>query len=454
MAKSGTELSLVLIDKVEEWLEQAALDGEDLKTIINGTCERLAALGVPIDRVYLSFSMLHPLYDALGFSWRRGEGLSVEGLTLPRNEEKPERFLKSPFYFLLQNKLDHLRRRIEPDTPSEFPIFDDLKAMGATDYLCFVQSFGDGQGRGMMGSWSTTRDGGFEEQAIEALLYIQRKLAVTAKMALLTKLAGNMMETYVGASAGERVLSGQTRRGDVETIRAVLVMADMRGSTMMAETLGRDDYTETLNQFFDAIAEPFNRDGGEILSFIGDGFLAVFPTERHAKPTEIAARRATDAAREALQRVAALNQERAGQGLEPIGFGIGLHIGNVIFGNVGLARRLTFSAFGASVNEAQRLEALTKTLGSPIVASEAFVDYAGGAWKGHGERELAGLSEKIAVFTPVFEDAAERQGAGEAAPVPAAGLESHSEAEQIMMLFRDKTPPSAIRGGRSERRAS
>lgn len=438
MTSTGAEVSETLIDRVEKWLEQSALDGADIKTIVSGTCERLTASGVPLARVHMSFSMLHPLYDAIGFTWLRGKGMTVEGIQQPRGEEKPERFLKSPYYYLLSNQLEHVRRRIDPDQPSEFPIFDDLKEIGITDYLGFVQSFGESAGRGMVGSWATDRPGGFPEDMIEALLRIQRSLAVTAKMALLGKLATNMLNTYLGQSAGARVLSGQTRRGDVDTIRAVLVMADMRDSSALAEQAGRETYTETLNQFFEAIAAPFNDDGGEILSFIGDGVLAVYPCERHSEPSQIAARAALAAAQVACNRMEDLNARRQAEGLPPIGFGIALHLGNVMFGNVGLTKRLTFSAFGAAVNEVERLEKLTKRYGVPIVASEHFMNYCGGEWVLRGEERLAGFAETVSIFTPQL--AAEATVALAAAEAEAA---PRSEAEQVMLLFRNRGRPES-----------
>ena len=213
---------------------------------------------MPIARVHLSFSMLHPLYDALGFTWERGRACGSRVFARSRAEAS-DRFLRSPYYHLLNNKLDHLRRRIDYSGPSEFPVFEDLKALGITDYMAFRHMFSAGKEQGMMGSWSTDSPSGFSESMIAALLRIQNHLAVAAKMAVLNRLADNMLTTYLGNDAGKRVLNGNIRRGQGDTIRAALVMADMRGSTMLAEQEGREAYIETLNQFFDAIAAPFNR---------------------------------------------------------------------------------------------------------------------------------------------------------------------------------------------------
>ncbi len=426
-------VSTTLLDRVSHWLQQAALSGETLENLVQGFCERLAASGLPLNRVHLSFSMLHPLYDALGFTWMRGKGVTVEGYRADNGPGDTNRFLHSPYYYLLSNNLDHMRRQIDPATPSEFPVFEDFKALGVTDYIAFVQSFGESAGQGMMGSWATDAPDGFSDNVIEALLRIQNSLAVAAKMAVLGKLADNMLTTYLGGNAGKRVLSGQIRRGDGETIRAALVMADMRQSTMLAEKEGRQVYIDTLNQFFDAIATPFNQRGGEILSFVGDGFLAVYPCGRHREPSQVAALAAMGAVRQATARMAELNIDRKRQGLGEVRYGIGLHVGNVMFGNVGLKDRLTFSAFGAAVNEVERLQGLTKKYAHPIVASQAFATYCGGDWTTLGQEKLRGVGQKFTVLLP----GESNMKLDHAEVAQNQSHDKRSEAEQVMLLYRN-----------------
>lgn len=442
MSPTNGTVSEILLDKVADWLMRTSLSDESLETIVRGFCERLAAAGLPLMRVHLSFSMLHPLYDALGFTWWRGRGMEVSGLRHEDLARNPDRFLRSPYYYLLSNNLEHVRRRIDPAQPSEFPIFDELKEQGATDYIAFMQPLGAESEHGMVGSWATDRHGGFTDDVIAALLRLQNHLAVAAKVAVLGKLADNMLTTYLGAKAGRRVMSGQVRRGDGETVRAALVMADMRDSTMLAEKEGRQAYIETLNGFFDAIATPFNRNGGQILSFMGDGFIAVYPCGRHKEPSELASREAFAAVGTASARMAALNAERRKQGREPIGYGIGLHVGNVMFGNVGLRDRLTFSVFGSAVNEVQRLQSLTRKYGHSVVASEAFVNYCGGDWLALGEETLRGVRQKFTVLYP--RDAALAAIAEERAED--AMEDGLSEAEHVMLLYRNKKQLPGPRG--------
>ena len=433
MTRSADDLSDTLIDRVAVWLKQSALRGDDMETLISGVCERLAAAGMPLLRVNLGFSMLHPLYRAVGFTWLRGKGLTVQGMRVTEHAESRDPFLKSPMFHLLSRNLDHLRRRLNPDDPPEFPVFTDLYALGATDYLAFVQSFNQTTEQGMMGSWATDRQGGFTDNMIKVLLRLQESLAVAAKMAVLAKLADNMMTTYLGPSSGKRVLSGQVRRGDVDQIRAILVMGDMRDSTALAESVGRQEYVDTLNQFFDAIAAPFNDNGGEILSFIGDGFLAAYPCDRNREASQIAARAALSAVAAAQARMADLNHARKAVGVGELRFGIGLHVGNVMLGNVGLKQRLTFSAFGAAVNEVQRLENLTKKYGVQVIASDSFIDYCEGDWTFKGREVIRGLRDEVAVYLP--SDAL--LAANRIAVLAAEADDAESDAEQVMRLFRD-----------------
>nr|WP_316655418.1 adenylate/guanylate cyclase domain-containing protein [uncultured Gellertiella sp.] len=429
-------VSETLLDRVSTWLQEAALNGEGIETLVQGFCERLAASGLPLLRVHLSFSVLHPLYDALGFTWMRGQGTTVEGYQALRASDDSDRFLKSPYFYLLNNNLTHLRRHLTANTPNEFPVFETLKALGATDYIAFVQSFARDSNQGMIGSWTTDTPGGFDDSVIAALLRIQTNLAVAAKMAVLGKLANNMLTTYLGGNAGQRVLSGQIRRGDGESIRAALVMVDMRDSTVLAEREGRQVYIDTLNEFFDAVAMPFNRNGGEILSFVGDGFLAIYPCGRHREPSEAAAQAAMNAARQAVARMGELNRNRRRQSLAEIGYGMGLHVGNVMFGNVGLKERLTFSAFGASVNEVHRLQGLTKKYQKPLLASGAFVTYCGGRWETLGEEQLRGVRQKVKVLEPT----ADHLELDNHEVMESRALDARSEAEQVMLLYQSKQP--------------
>jgi adenylate cyclase len=432
MVETNGAASRALIERAADWLMAQALNDTDLRDIVRGCCERLHGAGVPITRGQCSFSMLHPLYRGIGYTWRRGEGLQVDAFRHRADDTQPDLFLKSPYYHLVKHGLEHMRRRLDTGGEVEFPIFDDLRKAGLTDYLAFRSSFAIGLGQGMVGSWATDQRGGFTDGEIEALLRIQDPLAVACKIATRGGLAKGVLSTYLGAKAGERVLSGQIKRGDGETSRAAIVWGDLRNSTQMAEQLGRQAYIDNLNSFFDATAGVVADLGGEILSFIGDGFLAVFPCERNQKKSAEACELALSAALHAAHRMAATNRKRAVEGNVALGYGMSLHIGNVMFGNVGLAERLSFSVFGSAVNEASRLEGLTKKFATPIVASADFAGYCDCAWEPLGEQSLRGVNAPMAVFRPARMELDAPLELVERRPG-----RDYSDAEAVVMMHRD-----------------
>jgi adenylate cyclase len=211
----------------------------------------------------------------------------------------------------------------------------------------------------------------------------------------------NVAKTYLGRTTGKRVLAGQIKRGDGEAIDAAIYYADLRGSTAMADRMSRQDYIDMLNSFFDAIGKPVPEKGGEILSFIGDALLAIFPIGR-AMTGEAACLKAAEAASAAQADMAALNHRRTARGEPPLEFGLALHRGEVMYGNVGVPARLSFSVFGSVVNEVARLDSLTKELGEPLLASHAFVKSLPMPWRPLGHHKLRGVGRRMRVFAPTW----------------------------------------------------
>jgi adenylate cyclase len=389
-----------LIDKIADWLMQQTLDESDLESVVVGCCERLRAAGLPLVRGYFAFNTLHPLHRAIGITWNRGKGTKVDdyphhpgGLT--------EQYRRSPHFYMAQRRLDFMRISLDCDQRQyDFPILDELRQEAITDYVAFLVDFDSTQKRGMSGSWATDRGAGFSESDVDVLLRIQRWLAVAAKMALKTQLTRNLVETYLGRGAGEHVLSGLIKRGDGQSIKAAIWFADIRSSTALADTLPSQHYIDTLNGFFDATGGAVGDAGGEVLSFIGDGLLAIFPTDSTQESVGEACKRALAAALDAEQRLAVFNGDRRATGKPVLGYGIALHLGEVMYGNVGVAQRLSFSAFGSAVNEVSRLDQLTKTLREPVLASDDFVSMLHIKWRPLGSHILRGVDRPMTVFAP------------------------------------------------------
>jgi adenylate cyclase len=390
----------ILIDNVTDWLMGEALGEPNVEHLVEGTAARVDAAGIPIQRFHISFNMLHPLYSGMSLTWRRGEAVEVTRLERTLDNDTPA-WAKSPLNHMIQRRITSLRRKLTgPEAMLDFPILEELRQGGATDYYAFLIPFADGKEDGLVGSWVTDRKRGFFDADLRALHRIQRRLAVACRMTIRGKLAENVAATYLGRGAGERVLAGQIRRGDGETIPAVIWYSDLRGSTAMAEQLSREAYTEVLNCYFECAGGAILDAGGEILDFIGDAILAIFPVDGEAAHRGEACSRAFAAAHDAQRRIDGTNAERAKHGMPQLAYGLALHVGDMMFGNIGTPNRLSFSVIGPSVNQVARLESLTKELGQPVVASRAFIDSCPGNWQSVGKHKVQGIAEPIEVFAP------------------------------------------------------
>jgi adenylate cyclase len=391
-----------LVDQVADWLMAQSLETTTIEALFEGCCERLYAAGMPLFRVHIAYRTLHPLISGIGLTWRRDAPVEIQHF--PHHDgPQPERWLKSPHHHMIERQLPMMRRKLTgPETLIDFPVLEEFRDAGGTDYLAFLAAFGGGANDGLISSWLTDRPEGFSDAEVQAIIRVQQRFAVACKIVTRGEIARNVMTTYLGPDAGLRVLDGQIRRGDGERIHAAVWFSDLRGSTAMAEKLAPQDYIATLNAFFDAVGGAVIAKHGEILGFIGDAVLAIFPIRKGQATAARACQRALSAARLSAQRVEKLNEARAANRQDPIAYGLGLHLGDVTFGNIGVDERLSFSVIGPTVNEVARLEGLTKKLGRPVVASELFRTAVprGTKWDALGEHRVAGVRRPLKVFAP------------------------------------------------------
>jgi adenylate cyclase len=259
-----------------------------------------------------------------------------------------------------------------------------------------------GAADGIVGSWTPDDPDGWTDEHLAALRQIETAMVVAVRMAGEREIARNIVTTYLGTQAGAQVLAGTIQRGDCRRIRAVIWFSDLRGSTPLAERLLPEEFMQILNAYFECTVDPVIEHGGEVLRFIGDAALAVFPVESQADLAD-ACRRALGAARQAEARVQALNQQRRDDGEETLGYGIGLHEGEVSFGNIGIRTRLEFSVIGPAANEAARVESLTKTLEEPTLVTQAFARHLALDWRSVGRHSLRGVSGEVELFAPPAE---------------------------------------------------
>jgi adenylate cyclase len=386
-----------LIGTVENWLMTQTLGEPALEELFDGCCARLHAAGVPIARAYIACRILHPLFSVLALTWRPKTGIEVQ--ELPHSREI-KGWQESPFSHLVKNQLPLIRRRLAgPDAVVDFPMLAELRDQGITDYLGYVVSFSGGApslavASGMSVSWATDRASGFSEADISALLRIQRSLGTAAKMRIKDLISRNVVSTYLGANAGLRVLSGAIKRGDGEGINAAVWFSDLRNSTGLAERLSPHEYLDALNAYFECTAGSVMHRGGEVLVMIGDAVMAIFPTE----PGGVAA--ACEAALAAAEDAQTCLRKLNGTRPDPLDFGVGLHVGDLIFGNIGVPERLQFTVVGPAANEVARVQSLTKTLGRRILASRDFAARVDTPWESLGAHRLQGITDVREVFAP------------------------------------------------------
>lgn len=391
-----------LTSAIEDWLIGKALADPDILTLFEKVCERLRAVGIPLDRAALSWPTLHPLFRAEQLYWYPGSGAELEQYAHERTGA--HLWQKSPFFHVHEKGLSHLRRHLTgPGAVLDFEILETFRDKGFTDYLVTSTDFKiantehfAGGNTGIMASWQTKRTSGFTDDDLEALRRVQRVFAVACRASIQRRVMLNLANAYLGPTAASEVLGGDIRRGDGERIPAVVWFSDLRGSTRLSDTMDPDSYLQLLNRYFECTAKPVIDNGGEILNFIGDGVLAIFPIV--AECPKGAAANAETAVRTALE----LQQKAELEGTPgnaPLRFGVGLAIGEVMFGNIGVQERLAFSGIGKVVNTVTRVEQATKALGPQVLALKSYADVAPGTWVSAGEIEISDFDRNMEVFT-------------------------------------------------------
>jgi adenylate cyclase len=362
------------------WVIEAGLAGQRETTMLGIFCERAVAAGLPLERALLIVDTLHPTYEGRVFRWQRGKkeasfteyGRTTEG-------EAAEAWHRSPFYRLVQSGETLLRRRITAESAAEFAILKDMLEAGGTDYIAVVNRFAAdgiiGELDCIMSSWTTDAPGGFADHHVAALQLLVPSLALAVKCVSLGRIAETLVETYLGRDAGQRVLSGRIARGVADRIGAVLWFSDLRGYTRITDTAPPEQIIPLLNDYAEAVVSSIHEHGGDVLKLIGDGTLAIFKGDDLGE----ACRSALAAVTSARSRVGALNERRSATALPITDMYLGLHVGEVFYGNVGSKDRLDFTVVGPAVNEASRIAAMCRSVDQPVLLSAAFAEAAGAA---------------------------------------------------------------------------
>ena len=377
---------------VAEWLIDGARSAPRPEDVLQELCDRLSACEIPLWRAAVFVRTLHPYVTGRRILWQAGAGVAVG--ELPFEEIETAKYRDSPVVRVYSTAAP-LRRRLRSERDAaEFDVLRELYGEGATDYLASPLFFTDGSIQ--VATWTTKAPSGFSDAHLAGIEAIVAPLARVAEIRALRRTAGNLLDTYVGNQAGERILAGQIRRGHTESIHAAIWLSDMRGFTRLAESLPPQAMISLLNRYFDCQVPSILERGGEVLKFMGDGLLAIFPVDGDGTAAAKVCESVLAAAEQARGRVAALGD--AGDGAERVRFGLALHVGEVLYGNIGGGARLDFTCIGAAVNLAARLEKLAGRLGRSVLTSDEFARHCSAGLEPLGTFVLPGSAKERAVF--------------------------------------------------------
>jgi len=350
----------------------SGLDDQPVAHLVETAMQRLVEAGVPLHRMHVGFRILHPLFDGMSIVWTEEGGVEVE--YFEHLDEDNSVYRLSPFYHMLSNGLTEMRIRLDRDAEAhDFPLLHDLSGRRMTDYLALIVAFGgaplnpethDGLGT----SWATRDLQGFSPAHVCAMRQVLAPLALALRVVIKDQITRNALNTFHGPLIGGRILSGTIKRGAGERLAAALWYSDLRNSTGLADQLPVEDFLDLLNVYFDCAAGAVMEEGGQVLDIVGDAILAFFPVEEGSEAEACVA--ALRAAENAQGRLAAMKAKDCPRAKE-IAFGIGVHFGDMVFGNAGTAERLKFGVIGRAVNEVARTEDMSKALGHPVVVTDA-----------------------------------------------------------------------------------
>jgi adenylate cyclase len=380
------------LQKMKDWLIDGARSAPGSGQMLSELCERLVAAGLPLWRVGVFVRTLHPDIVGRNFIWRPGAEV-VMGTVSFEMLDAPE-YLNSPLAIVFEQGRE-VRSLIDAPDSRRFPFFDDMRAEGVTDYIALPLTQSDGFVHAS--SWTTKQPGGFTDDQLNALRSLIPPMARLIEITRLHRTATVLLDTYVGSRAGERILGGQIRRGHAEIMHAAIWLSDLRGFTALSDRLPAETVVDILNLYFDCQVSAIRNHGGEVLKFMGDGLLAVFPIAEQPGDTEDVCTNVLQAARESRANVEAMHFP-VGETVERFRFGVALHLGKILYGNIGGGNRLDFTCIGPAVNLAARLEKIAGRLHRTVVASAQFVKACDDGWNDLGEFPIAGFSKAERVY--------------------------------------------------------
>lgn len=382
--------------EVVRWMLRDARHSTHMRDFGGEMCRRIVAAGIPIWHAFCAVDTLHPLIAAVAYVWDR-EKPGATRVTAGHDLFVNPTFIQSPIGAVRRDHRKIRRRLIDPACPIDFPVLEQFKREGGTDYLALPMVRSDG-GANVI-TFLTDHPEGYTDTEAAGLEEIAQVLDILVELQSSRRISKTLVETYVGHRTAERVLNGAIMRGAGEVIRAVIWCCDLRGFTTLTDHSPREQVADLLNEYFEIMAHAVTAEGGEVLKFIGDGMLAIFEL-RSGEDISRWCSAALRAAQAAVESVHTTNAARQKAGALEIRFGLALHLGEVYYGNIGAPDRLDFTVIGPAVNHASRLEKIAPELGRIVVTSASFAAAAKEPLEHLGWHRLRGVAEPQEVFAP------------------------------------------------------
>jgi adenylate cyclase len=387
------------------WLVTQGLTGMPENDLVRGFCERCRDAGLDVSRGVVFIDTLHPIFEGRGFRWNDVEIDESDSFEYGSTGEGAgaQNWRRSTFYHMLEHGHDELQIDLADCAKLDFSMITELAELGHRHFVCFVHRFGEAGTIGQMDCvytyLLTRRAKGFGEQGLAALRDLVPVLGLAIKSAAQMEIARTLGRVYLGRDASEQVLHGKISRGVTERINAVLWFSDLRGSTAISETIAPDEIIPFLNDYAQAAIDAIHGAGGDVLKLIGDGVLAMFTGE----DINSARRRALRAEHDFRRNMTALNATRSAGGRPATSAYVGLHVGEVFYGNIGSEDRLDFTAVGPAVNEVSRISSMCRSVDRELLASSDFragLDAAGqGYLVSTGRYALRGIGRAQDLYT-------------------------------------------------------
>ncbi|MEX3011107.1 adenylate/guanylate cyclase domain-containing protein [Hoeflea sp. TYP-13] len=378
--------------KINDWLiGEGRLLGDGI-AIVSGYARHLLAAGVPLSRARIAQRLANPLLAAWGVIWTPEE---TRDYKVPRTVLDTGSWHGSPFQRVLEDRSALRKRLTRLDPDKDHQTYLEIAEAGGTDFFAMVLEYGDGSAQGC--SFVTNDPDGFEQIHLDTIADTRQALAAAMEPVAMRRSSESLLRTYLGNGPANAVIDGTILRGEHTDLDAVVMFSDLRDFTSKSERWSEAELLKALDGYFEIVVQAVFARDGDVLKFIGDGILSIFPVDDR-NDHECRCLNAIAAARQVTSSLETLNDKRASEGAAALAIGTGINMGPVTYGNIGSPDRLDFTVIAPTVNLASRVQDLCKVLGEPVLATTAVADLAKDQFRSLGAHSVKGVSAPIEVF--------------------------------------------------------